>query len=166
MRMMLLALGVLSLCGCFLQEVSASKQLNDAVLEMNKATRWGQISMAERMVEPTYRTKFATNHAHWGSIVQVADSEIVNVEMAPGEETALALVTYQWYEIRAMTLHESVVRQRWSRSGDGYALISEVVIQGDGRLFSLSEGAGNVAAPAAPLMGDPLMQPVMSGGDG
>jgi hypothetical protein len=156
MRAILLFALCLGSSACFLQEVSASKQLNDAVLELSKATRWGQIGTAAAMVEPTYRAKFTDNHRHWGSELQVADSEIVHVEMAPGEESALALITYQWYEMRAMTLHESVVRQRWSRTDNGFALISEVVIQGDGRLFEAGE------APAAPsadpaLMSDPLI---------
>src|SRR5262245_28871262 len=142
---------------CFLNEISASKQLNDAVLEMNKATRWGQLGTAAAMVEPTYRAKFTDNHRHWGSQVQLADSEVVHVELAPDEETALALITYQWYEMRAMTLHESVVRQRWSRTGGSYTLISEVVIQGDGRLFQADDAtSGADAAPAPALMTDPL----------
>jgi hypothetical protein len=144
------ACACLLLAGCFLENASSAKKLNDAVTEMNKATRWGQIGMAAQMVEPVYRQKFIANHSRWGELVQVADSEVVHVEIAPGDESAIAFVTYQWYEMEAMTLHESVVRQRWSRAGDGYALLSEVVIRGDGRLF-----ASDDAKPAP--MRDPLL---------
>jgi hypothetical protein len=123
------------LAGCFLDNASSGKKLTDAVTEMNKATRWGQLNLASQMVEPVYRPQFMTNHAQWGERVQVADSEIVHVEMAEGEDSAVAMIVYQWYETAAMTLHQSVVRQRWSRVGDGYALLSEAVVQGDGRLF-------------------------------
>ena len=128
------------LAGCFLDNASSGKKLTDAVTEMNKATRWGQLNLASQMVEPVYRPQFMVNHAPWGERVQVADSEIVHVEMADGEDSAVAMIVYQWYETAAMTLHQSVVRQRWSRVGDGYALLSEAVVQGDARLFGQPAG--------------------------
>lgn len=150
------------LCGCLLlfgclDEVSPAKQLNEAVNEMNKATRWGQLGTAAQMVEPTYRAQFADNHRHWGSQVQVADAEIMHIELQPGDETALAVIAYQWYEMSAMTLHQTVVRQRWTRVDGGYTLISEAIIQGDERIFKrAAETAGGEDAPPE-LMSDPLI---------
>jgi hypothetical protein len=141
-----------ALAGCFLDNASAGKQLSDAVTEMNKATRWGQLNLAAQMVEPVYRPQFVTNHAQWGGRVQVADSEIVHIEMAEGEDNAVAVIVYQWYETEAMTLHQSVVRQRWSRAGDGYALLSESVVQGDARLFG-DGTAGKTVPISDPMLG-------------
>ena len=121
--------------GCMLQNEGPAKKLSDAVQEMNKATRWGQLGQATLMVEPVYRVQFVKNHAQWGGLVQLADSEVVHVELAPGHETAVAIVAYEWYLSSAMTLHQSVVRQRWSRVGSSYALLSEAVVQGDPRIF-------------------------------
>jgi hypothetical protein len=150
MRPIVLCLCTL-LAGCFLDNASSGKQLTDAVTEMNKATRWGQLNLASQMVEPVYRRQFMANHAQWGERVQVADSEIVHVEMAEGEDSAVAVIVYQWYETAAMTLNQSVVRQRWSRAGDGYALLSEAVVQGDSRLFAVA-----ASAKATP-MSDPML---------
>ena len=36
----------------------------------------------------------------------------------------------------AMTLHQSVVRQRWSRMSGDFGLFSEAVVQGDPRLLA------------------------------
>jgi hypothetical protein len=48
-----------------------------------------------------------------------------------------------------MSLHQTVVRQRWTRTEkNGYALISEAIIQGDPRLFSANPEA--MPEPAAP----------------
>ena len=139
---------VLLIGGC-LDNVSPAKQLNDAVLEMNKATRWGQIATASQMVEPSYREQFNDHHRHWGSQVQVADAEVMHVELQAGDEVALAVIAYQWYDVRAMTLNESVVRQRWSRVTGGYTLISESVIQGDERIFKgKATTSGGDDAPA------------------
>jgi hypothetical protein len=142
------------LAGCLLDNASSGKQLTDAVTEMNKATRWGQLNLAAQMVEPVYRPQFVVNHAQWGQRVQVADSEIVHVEMAEGEDSAIAVITYQWYETAAMTLHQSTVRQRWSRSGDGYALLSEAIVQGDGRLFGEPTDSAKPAMVRDPMLGN------------
>jgi hypothetical protein len=151
MRSIVLCLCTL-LAGCFLDNASSGKKLTDAVTEMNKATRWGQLNLASQMVEPVYRPQFMANHAHWGARVQVADSEVIQVEMAEGEDSAVAVIVYQWYETAAMTLHQSVVRQRWSRVGDGYALLSEAIVQGDSRLFA--EAAAGKAVPLRdPMLG-------------
>ena len=117
-----------------------------------KATRWGQVGMAAQMVEPVYRQKFVENHAHWGNRVQLADSEILQIEMQPGAESAVAVISYEWYMTESMTLHQSVVRQRWSRAGEGYALISETVVQGDTRLFAPDDAPGKTAPMTDPMM--------------
>lgn len=141
------------LAGCFLENASSGKKLSEAVTEMNKATRWGQVSLAAQMVVPVYRRQFIENHAHWGKRVQLADSEIVHIEMHQGAESAVAVITYDWYMIESMTLHQSVVRQRWSRAGDGFALISEVVVQGDGRLLAPDGEPAKVTPMRDPMLG-------------
>src|SRR5690349_16877081 len=137
MRVLTLVLCVL-LEACMLSNASVAKKLGDTVNLMNRNTRWGQLNDAARMVEPNYRPVFMANHRGWGQVIQVADSEVVHVEMAEDKESALALVSYQWYLPDNLTLHETVVRQRWSKAGSGFMLISEAVVQGDGRLLRKS----------------------------
>jgi hypothetical protein len=151
----LTGMACLLLGGCLFQNASAATKLRESLAEMNKATRWGQLGLAAQMVVPLYREQFIKNHAHWGKTVQLADSEIVHVQMAKGDEDAVAMIAYEWYQTESMTLHQSVVRQRWSRTGDGYALLSEVVVQGDGRLLAPSahDSPGKPAMMADPLLG-------------
>ena len=111
-----------------MQGEGPSKKLNDTVLDMNKSTRWGQLDQAQRLVEPVYRARFLQTHAHWGAQIQVADSEVVQMEMGPDQETAIAVVSYEWYMLAAMTLHNTVVQQRWAHVHDGFLLVSESVV--------------------------------------
>jgi hypothetical protein len=143
MRQIPLALGLL-LGGCMLGNAGSTKRLSDAVNQMDRSTRWGQLADAAQLVEPTYRTQFITNHRGWGQVIQVADSEVLHVELTPDSESAVALVSYDWYLPDAMSLHQTVVRQRWSRLGSNYALASEAIVQGDGRLL----GGKTAAVPA------------------
>ena len=125
-----------ALPGCFFANASSTKRLNDVVNQMNRSTRWGQVADAARLVEPNYRPLFIASHRGWGQVIQVADSEVVQIEMAPDYESAIAIVSYDWYLPDALTLHETVVRQRWSKLGSNYTLVSEAIVQGDARLFA------------------------------
>ena len=127
-----------------MQNEGPAKKLTDTLQNMNKATRWGQLNEAGRLVEPVYRTRFLQTHAHWGQIIQVADSEVVHMEMTPDSETAVAIVSYDWYLLSAMTLHSTVIQQRWAHVNEGFLLASETVVQGDARLLA------PISAPKAP----------------
>jgi hypothetical protein len=132
---LLITLGIL-LSGCFLHHASAGEKLSKTVQELNKSTRWGQIGSATGMVDPSYQKQFLESHKHWGSAVQVADTEVVHMEVAQGSESAISVVAYSWYATESMTLHASLVRQRWTAEGQSFALISETVIDGDARLLN------------------------------
>ncbi len=130
-----------------------SKRFHETVLDMNKSTRWGQMGDAALWVEPSYRPKFVETHARWGQDIQVADSEVVSVQMAPDQDQAVALVNYQWYLMSAMTLHTTVIQQRWTQVNEHFLLVSELVVQGDDRLLHVSavpgveHGEGGESAP-------------------
>lgn len=145
---LLIVIGVL-LSGCFLHHASAGEKLSKTVQELNKSTRWGQIGSATGMVDPSYLKPFLESHKHWGSAVQIADTEIVHMEVANGSESAISVVAYSWYATESMTLHASLVRQRWTAEGQGFALISETIIDGDTRLL-------NKESKTPALVRDPL----------
>jgi hypothetical protein len=146
----------LVIAGCGLQNASPTKKLADAVYGFTEATRWGQVGTAANLVEPSFRRQFFENHRHWGGRVQLADSDIVHVEISTDRESATALVAYQWYLAGQMSLLHTVVRQRWTALGESYGLVSEVVVQGDARLFD-PQGEAQPTAGAGPvsLLGAP-----------
>ena len=59
------------------------------------------------------------------------------MEMTPDHDNAIAIIAYNWYLTDTMTLHATVVRQRWADLNGNYGLISEAIVQGDPRLFDL-----------------------------
>jgi len=123
------------LSACFMANTSASKKIGDTVHDLNEQARWGRITDASLLVEPSYRQKFIKDHQHWGDDIQLADTEILNVQIASDAENASALVNYSWYAMDTMTLRTTTVRQRWSAVSGGYALISEAVVKGDPKLL-------------------------------
>ena len=143
-----------ALPGCLAQSNGPSRRFHETVLDMNKSTRWGQMGEAAMWVEPTYRAKFVESHQGWGQEIQVADSEVVSVQMAADHEQAVALISYEWYLTSAMTLHTTVVQQRWTEVDEHFLLISELVVKGDERLLRTGEGGegpGPISADAQSL---------------
>lgn len=136
-----------SLVSCMGVGDGPAKRFHETVLDMNKSTRWGQMGDAAMWVEPTYRPKFVETHQRWGQEIQVADSEVVSVQMAPDQDQAVALVSYQWYLTSAMTLHTTVVQQRWTQVDEHFLLVSELVVQGDDRLLQVAKGEAGEGAP-------------------
>jgi hypothetical protein len=138
---------LLGLCSCFMANTSPAKKISDSVQDLNEQARWGRIGDAALLVEPSYRDAFLSAHQGWGSDIQLADTEIVHVQIAADAEHANAIVTYSWYAMDTMTLHETTIRQRWAAHSGGYALTSEAVIKGDSRLLNAT--AANAAGRAA-----------------
>ncbi len=167
MRAALLMIPVLcwlTLSGCFLHHASPGEKLTKTVQELNKSARWGQIGSAVEMVDISYRQQFLASHRHWGSMLQVADTEVVHLEVAAGAESAVSVVAYSWYSTDAMTLHASLVRQRWTADDQRFTLISETVIDGDPRLLRANASADS--AKKAEPMEDPFGDSSMTTGDG
>ena len=140
MRSVLVLLPWVMLAGCF-ANASTTKKLADTVHEMNDAARWGQLGQASTRVQPDYRADYLRAHRGWGSRIQVADSEVVNLQVADDLSTAIALVAYSWYALDTMTLHQSVVRQRWEPLEEYFVLAHESVVQGDPKLLLSEEDA-------------------------
>lgn len=135
MRTVCLALA-LALSGCLFQNVSSGERLRDAVEELNDSTRWGRMDTAIARVHPAYRRSFAREHQRWSSQIQIADVELMRIEMARGEDRADIVVGLSWYSYETMELRQTIVRQRWRRDeGGSYVLRSEEVLGGDPALL-------------------------------
>ncbi len=122
--------------GCLLNNLSPSEKLNDSIRGMNDAARWGRIDIALQYVEPVYRQKFLVSHHGWGRNIEVADSELLRIAMAPDQKTAVALVGISWYSLDNMTLHNTVVKQTWEERDGGFVMASEDVFEGDAKLLA------------------------------
>ena len=117
------------LSGCLLNNINPSQKLNERVQEYSDATRWNRMDIAVQMVAAEYRDAFVKSHSAWGRAVEVADSELIHIQIAPDGNTATSTIAYSWYDLSAMTLARTVVKQQWNISGT-YAVTGEVVVEG------------------------------------
>ena len=147
MRLAVLVSAAVLLSGCLFQNVSSGEILRDAVTELNDSTRWGRMDSAIAHVHPAYRRNFAREHRRWSSQIQIADVELMGIEMAQNEDRADITVGLSWYSYETMELRQTIVRQRWRRAGGGYVLRSEEVLGGDPSLLGREARADEPGEP-------------------
>lgn len=135
MRTLVTALVAGFLCGgCLLNNINSGQKLSERVQEYSDATRWNRLDLAVHMVSPSYRDAFVQTHSGWGRTIEVADSEVVHIQMGADGQSATSTLAYSWYDLSAMTLARTVVRQKWDLR-DGYHVMDEVVIEGAPQLL-------------------------------
>lgn len=136
-----LPLALLALAqGCIFNNVSTEETLRDAVVGLNDEVRWDRMDLATQRVAPSYRTAFSLTHHDWHEGMQIADSEIVHVQVGEDKEDAKAFIKIRWYDQRTMLVAETTLEQKWKKVGRNFVLVSEEVRAGDPRLIQLPEG--------------------------
>ena len=160
----LLPLVTLLLGGCLFQNVSAEERLRDAVVGLNDEARWYRLDLAAQRVAAPFQGIFRATHYAWGRSIQIADSEIVHVEVA-GEDRdqATSWVAIRWYRPNSLYLVDSTLKQEWRKVPGGYVLTAETVVDGSEDLLVLpaesddpgeEEPAADAAASATDLDAD------------
>lgn len=135
--------------GCLTNNINPSQKLNERVQEYSDATRWNRMDLAVQMVTPSYREAFIRSHSAWGRSLEVADSEVIHIQIAPDGNTATSTLAYSWYDLSAMTLARTVVRQQWNIR-DGYHVNAEEIMEGAPELLPVPQAEDTEAeAPVA-----------------
>jgi hypothetical protein len=145
-RIIVVISSALALSACFLAGAGSEKKIADVVFNLNDQARWGRIDDAALFVDGPYRQRFVDQHRRWGSEIQLADSEVINIRLSSDSAEGSAFVSYSWYEMNDMTLHETTLQQQWKARGRTFALAAEVVVRGDPTLLSPPAKAPEVPA--------------------
>ncbi|RLB49956.1 MAG: hypothetical protein DRJ42_19935, partial [Deltaproteobacteria bacterium] len=126
--------------GCLYQNMSPATKLRDSVEAGNEGARWGRMDIAYERIAPEYVRDYSRRHYDWGDGIQMADLDILRLEMAEDEDSATVTVAFGWYDYDTMNLHRTVVRQKWRSTGSGYfVLFEEEVIDGSDQLLEPEE---------------------------
>ncbi|MCG8556666.1 MAG: hypothetical protein MJD61_15475 [Proteobacteria bacterium] len=152
-------LPALALGGCVLSNLGAAERLRDSVELVNDAARWGRMDVAAPGIAASFRKRFFNSRGGWARELQVADSELVRLELDDSRSTATALVALSWYKLDSLILRSTVLRQRWKRIRGSFVLESEEVVQGDPGLLAkagprhTTRGLGPHGSPASGSIG-------------
>lgn len=124
--------------GCIFQNIGSEEKLRDAVVGYNDETRWNRMDLAQLRVTPARRGDFRLRHHRWGRDIQIADMDILDVQVSGEEqENAISVVHISWYDQSTMMIADTVVAQEWERVTGGYILIEETVREGSAALLEI-----------------------------
>jgi hypothetical protein len=131
----LVVAGALACGGTSGQQIAKAQE---AMVDLNAHSRFGRMEVAAEHVKPSEREGFLKRRTGWGSTVQIADSEIVGLQVGQGaKDEAVAYVRLSWYRVADGELRSTTVMQKWKVEGvrgDWY-LIGEERIGGDAGLL-------------------------------
>ena len=138
MRLVMAAMLTLS-SACVFTSISAESRLRDAVVGINDEARWNRLDLATQRVAPGYRARYRATHHGWHRSFEIADSEIIHVQVGEERETATSFVTVRWYDYASMVLAETTIRQKWQKVRGGFILTEEEVSEGNPLLLEIPE---------------------------
>jgi hypothetical protein len=104
------------------------------------------MDLAVQMVSSDYRDAFIKSHSAWGRTVEVADAELIHIQIAPDGNTATSTLAYSWYDLSAMTLARTVIRQQWNIR-NGYHVTAEEIMEGAPELLPVPQAEDVAAEP-------------------
>jgi len=134
-RSALLVSLVFAVTGCMFESLSASQRFNESSFMLNDAARWGRLDVARSMVDGSYVQKYQVRHQDWGHRIQIAEADVVSLQLDEDKDGATSQVQVSWYSTDTMNLHASTIVQRWRADGQSFLLVDEL-IQGDPQLFA------------------------------
>lgn len=127
---------VLVLAGCTLQNLTPQARMQESVYTLNDASRWNQLEAASRNVSPSYQARFRERRSGWGEAVNVADVDLLYMQLAEDKESAVSEVALSWTDVTGVHLHRSNVTQRWANEHGNFRLVDETINKGDPGLFA------------------------------
>ena len=134
----------LFLTGCPMPE-NAAARMQTTASDFNTDVRFGRTSLAVDKVSPKEREEFLERRKKWGVGIEIADYELISAKMV-GNEDAVVIVKYDWFDIAINELHSSKLRQKWHSYKGTWLLDAEALEAGAPGLL----GEAVAEAPAAP----------------
>ena len=122
--------------GCTLQNLSPQARMQESVYTLNDASRWNQLEAAAKNVSLKYQTLFRQRRSTWGEAVNVAEIDLVFMQLAEDKESAISEISLSWTDATGVHLHRSNVTQKWANESGSFRLVDETINKGDPALFA------------------------------
>lgn len=114
--------------GC-LAGASTRERFMEALYDYNDAMRWGQYRNATAYVPPDARAALVADGRSRAD-VQIADYELVQVDISEDKLTALVLVDVSWMLRSEGLMRQSSFEQSWERQDGRWSMVAEKRVAG------------------------------------
>ena len=114
---------------------STMDQVTNAAREYNNDVRWGRFDQAAKHVPGDVRQRFVERHSSLEDDFEMADYELVNIEVDKKKQTATARVEYIWSLKTRGLIEKTTTKQKWERRDMEWVMASEERVKGAPLVF-------------------------------
>jgi hypothetical protein len=119
------------LAGCMAgMGYSTLDQVTNAAREYNNDVRWGRFEQASKHVPSDTRQRFVERHTSLEDDLEIADFELVGIEVDKKKQTASARVDYTWALKTRGIVEKTTTKQKWERRDTEWVVASEERVKG------------------------------------
>ena len=137
-------------CACAIPP-GPMERLSGVALDLNAATRFGRMDLAQASVVPEARAEFGRRHRAWGKDVRIVDVDVEGVQLLP--EGAEVDLTVSWHRIDETVIRSTTVAQKWVQGANEWKLLDETIAGGSHGLFPPVKKQKPKAAPEKEAVG-------------
>ena len=101
------------------------QKLKHTALKFNEGLRWGRYSEVYTRVDPKALDHFMEMHKDWGSEIRIENAEMVRFVVDEKAKKASIVVSFTWYRITEMVVHDTMTVQHWERREGEWMMIAE-----------------------------------------
>ncbi len=123
-------LALLVTTGCIGAGYSAREHVTEAARDYSNRVRWGSYEEASRHVKMADRQRFVERHKRLEDELDIADYEVIGLDVDPSREHALVRVEYTWSLKRRGLVEKTITEQHWDRIGSDWLITAEVRARG------------------------------------
>jgi len=124
-------LPLLLLTGCIAgMGYSTIDQVTNAAREFNNDVRWGRYDQASIHVPKDERQRFVDRRTALEEELEIADYELVTIDVDKKKETASARVDYTWTLKTRGIVEKTTTRQSWERRDGQWVMATETRVKG------------------------------------
>lgn len=116
-------MALLCLSGCL--AASSRDRLMEAVQDYNEAVRWGRQGVAAGYVGSEVRDGLGIHQGAYRGDLQIADYELVRVDLADDKTHAAVWVEVTWLLRSDGLIRQTAFEQRWEQEGGRWSLTQE-----------------------------------------
>jgi hypothetical protein len=109
---------------------STLDQVTNAAREYNNDVRWGRYEQASKHVPTDTRQRFVERHTSLEEELEIADFELVSIEVDKKKQTAAARVDYTWSLKTRGIVEKTTTKQKWERRDMDWVVASEERVKG------------------------------------
>jgi hypothetical protein len=109
---------------------STVDQVTNAAREYNNDVRWGRYDQAAEHIDREHRDRFVERHTSLDELLEIADFELVNIEVDKKKQTAQARVDYTWTLKNRGIVEKTTTKQAWERHDGSWIMAHETRVKG------------------------------------